>query len=447
MFREVSPLSTGYDAARRVEESSIAGVFDGPRVLVHDGEQTRWRVTPARAAAEIEGRARLSAHPFAAAVVARENDDLVFPRLHPLADPDEALDGITELAHEIVPSELSVRDVLHAFAGPVNAGRALGRAGLSRSDVDRFLARAIVVQTPRGIDLGGVMPAGIFAVGEAQTALSVRFGRADGWPVLDLASLALRGGLDGAGAHVAMGGSDNVFDLAVVHQALRELVVERDESRRVALRDRVSTIVTQAVRRAPRKERCVFAFEPRRDRRRRLFSRWFEGIQVDDEGLYSATPEALADRIAAGLSGVVVDATCGVGAIAIALARSPSVTRVVAIDRDATRLRMAAHNAGVYGVADRIDFRVGDALEIVPTLRFDALVIDPPWGGRDYDRARVTQAELGMPIAPLLDLPRVVLKLPRSFDVATLPTTFVVEALRDDRGVLKMLVARRGIPA
>ena len=50
-------------------------------------------------------------------------------------------------------------------------------------------------------------------------------------------------------------------------------------------------------------------------RRRRLFSRWYEGIRSDEEGLYSLTPEALAVQMVRGLEGVVVDGTCGLGAL------------------------------------------------------------------------------------------------------------------------------------
>lgn len=429
-----------------MHEETIEGPFDGARTLVHDESETRWTVTPARAAAEVEARARLRQHPLAALPAERRGETLVFPLLARLGDPEEALDAIMESASASASHDTSVRAFLTTLGGPVDAVRALGRVGLPRSDVDRMLARTITVHTPRGIDLGGVMPAAVFTASGELTALSVRFGRVDGWPVLDLASLALRGGLDGAGAHAASGGEPEAYELALLHETLRELVAERDETRRGSLREGVAEIVTRAVAALPVRARTSFAFEPRGERRRRLFSRWSEGIQYDDEGLFSATPEALADEIAQGLSGLVVDATCGIGSIAIALARSPRVSRVVAIDRDEGRVRMAAHNAAVYGVADRIDFRVGDALAIVPTLRFDALVIDPPWGGRDYDRARVALDDLAMPIAPLLELaPCVVLKLPRSFDLATLPRGFVTEELRDHRDVLKMLVARRGI--
>ncbi len=478
-------------------EETLDGPFDGPRRLVHVEGETRWTVTPARAAAELEAHARLAAHPLAVASLERRGDALVFPRLA-AADPAEAVD-ILPLGEAIV-LETTPRRFLDALGGPVDAVRALGRIELARSRIDRFLDRRLTLRTTRGVDLGGVMPASIRSRATGLAALSVRLGRVEGWPVLDLASLALRAGLDTAPAHASAGGDDDAFELALLHQALRELSAERDEGRRARLRELARASIERFVPREParvqlrvaapaflppavfaplgevdsaharrilgawdglavggdvvrvvtepplaRPARC-FAFEPRRARRARLFSRFEEGIAFDDEGLFSATPEALALRIAAGLEGVVVDATCGIGSIAIAMARSPRVSRVVAIDRDASRLAMAEHNARIYGVHDRIDFRAGDALALVPTLAFDALVVDPPWGGRGYDREHTGLGDLRMPIAPLLGLPgALVLKLPRSFDVHALPADFEIEALLDERGVLKMLVARRGV--
>lgn len=478
----------------------ILGPFDGPRALVHEGAETHWRVTPARAAAEIDAHARLRGHPLAAHAIERREDTLVFPRLEPRIDCADAIERLLPGGVDALELVTSPRRFLTELGGPVDAVRALGRVGLTRSRVDRFLDRPVTVRTVRGGDLGGVMPAAIRWAADGLCAMSLRYGRADGWPVIDLASLTLRAEVGTREAHQHVGGNDEAFDLAMLHQALRELSAERDELRRDPLRERVAAIVERFVPTEPTRvilevdapaflDRALFApvgdvesaharrvlrdwdglsvggmvvrvrtepplsrpprarpFEPTRERRVRLFSRFYEGIAFDDEGLFSATPEALADRIASGLAGVVVDATCGIGSIALALARSPCVTRVIAIDRDETRVRMTAHNAGLYGVRDRIEFRVGDAVALVPTLSFDALVIDPPWGGRDYDRERVTLSELSMPLASLLARAGpVVLKLPRSFDVGTLPPGFAIEPAIDERGVLKMLIARRGV--
>ena len=59
------------------------------------------------------------------------------------------------------------------------------------------------------------------------------------------------------------------------------------------------------------------------NQRYRLFSRWDDGIQFDEEGLFSITPEALALHTAIRCScDVVIDAFAGLGGNAIQLART-----------------------------------------------------------------------------------------------------------------------------
>lgn len=182
--------------------------------------------------------------------------------------------------------------------------------------------------------------------------------------------------------------------------------------------------------------------EDRTVRRTRLFSRWEQGIQTDDEGLLSATPEALALDFVQGLSGRVLDGTCGVGALAIAAARRGC--SVVACDLDGPRLEMARHNARIYGV--ELDLRCADVLDILRSDGpFDALILDPPWGGRDYDRQGMRAQDLPFPLLEALELapPVVRLKLPRSFLTQSLPGDWRWSAAVDARGVFKFLVGRR----
>ncbi len=133
-----------------------------------------------------------------------------------------------------------------------------------------------------------------------------------------------------------------------------------------------------------------------RDARRRRettpgFSR--AGARLDAEGRMSLTPEALALRMAkANTLPEVIDAGCGAGGNAIAFARAGAAKRVVAIERDPSRLADARHNAKLYAVADRIDFVEGDALRWLDTqreagrdFRQSLLFCDPPWGA-DWDR-------------------------------------------------------------
>jgi 16S rRNA G966 N2-methylase RsmD len=110
--------------------------------------------------------------------------------------------------------------------------------------------------------------------------------------------------------------------------------------------------------------------------RRRLFSRFDQGIQLDSEGWYSVTPELIADHVAQRVSDLIVsqhfrakqqqqsemqvegkgivilDAFCGCGGNAIAFGKLPShiVSQVVCIDTDRSKLQKAAHNASLYNI-------------------------------------------------------------------------------------------------
>jgi len=199
--------------------------------------------------------------------------------------------------------------------------------------------------------------------------------------------------------------------------------------------------------------------------RRRLFSRFDQGIQLDGEGWYSVTPEKIADHVAGRLGEIaasvmaeqaaralledpfamtscappgiiVLDAFCGCGGNSIAFAKLPPslVSLVVCVDIDRAKLRMAAHNAAIYGIPpNRLLFIHSNSLDIIekcyrngdlipPEYRgglassvydsyqlcgtsiewhagfaiggsellpphIDAVFMDPPWGGIDYNLA------------------------------------------------------------
>lgn len=159
--------------------------------------------------------------------------------------------------------------------------------------------------------------------------------------------------------------------------------------------------------------------------RRRLFSRFDQGIQLDGEGFFSVTPEIIADYVAEqfcmlipgilrmkqrlsnhlnlnvsgqfpgnhGLSGtgsggkgiistlmqntpqsfppgvVILDAFCGCGGNSIAFAKlGPHIpiSLVVCVDLDRNKLRMAARNASIYGVPpQKIVFIHCDTLHVI----------------------------------------------------------------------------------
>ena len=81
----------------------------------------------------------------------------------------------------------------------------------------------------------------------------------------------------------------------------------------------------------------------------------------------------------------------------------------------------------VYGV--EIDFRLQDATTV--TGEFDHVVVDPPWGGRDYGALTLKDLPL---VESLLDrAPSVHLKLPVSFQIDSLPRVQKVRPMMDDR--------------
>lgn len=126
------------------------------------------------------------------------------------------------------------------------------------------------------------------------------------------------------------------------------------------------------------------------------------GCLLDREGWYSVTPEAIADQIAERCRcDTILDAFCGVGGNSIAFAKT--CERVIALDTSPTRLALARHNAQIYGVADRIEFVLGDYISFAKSYihrrqshaknasesrqergTIDVVFLSPPWGGMGY---------------------------------------------------------------
>ena len=167
--------------------------------------------------------------------------------------------------------------------------------------------------------------------------------------------------------------------------------------------------------------------------RRRLFWKFDMGIQLDAEGWYSVTPEVIANHVAQRVASlasptqsgmIILDAFCGCGGNAIAFAKQSQVSLVVCADIDRTKLSKAAYNACLYEIPKEklifvecsslfllehcyqngdlcIDnlrqatnlphvdtevcagFFIG-GLGMLPH-RIDAVFMDPPWGGVDYN--------------------------------------------------------------
>jgi trimethylguanosine synthase len=164
--------------------------------------------------------------------------------------------------------------------------------------------------------------------------------------------------------------------------------------------------------------------------RRSLFSRFDDGIQLDQEGWFSVTPEAIANHIAKRVATqiiprdsnggmIVLDAFCGCGGNTIAFARRPEVSLVICVDTDLNKLQMAARNASIYNIeSEKLLFVHDNAIHVLslysngkksaqqepsksnaeePTTlhgyscndplpeRLDCIFLSPPWGGVEYE--------------------------------------------------------------
>lgn len=146
--------------------------------------------------------------------------------------------------------------------------------------------------------------------------------------------------------------------------------------------------------------------------RYRLFSKFDDGIKLDEESWYSVTPEEIAKHIAKRCVTLnntkrIIDAFCGAGGNTIQFALADPGVHVIAIDIDPAKIELAKNNAAVYGVQDQIEFIVGDFVELIPELSGDVVFLSPPWGGPCYLHQKVFRVDTIEPSVRLcLDLIR-----------------------------------------
>jgi len=112
---------------------------------------------------------------------------------------------------------------------------------------------------------------------------------------------------------------------------------------------------------------------------------------MDEESLYSVTPENIARDIASHFTNArfVVDICSGVGGNAIQFALLPNVIRVVCIEIDPLKIKMLINNARIYGVDHKIRAICGDAIDVLLERDYtsaDLVFTSPPWGGPSYKK-------------------------------------------------------------
>lgn len=477
-------LAATLGPVERIEDVEV----DGLRRLVHGATFTVLGGSPSRVRAELEGASR--GHPLAPRWLASSDEAWAIERTTgPAEDPVATVLAALELGRP--KTRTGTLSELLALAEP-RPDRALVALGVPRKHVDRALSQALSIAMPIGRSLGGPRPSWIHGSAGGAVCLSMRRASALGEPLEDLAALEL-------GAEVALDahaqGHVDALAIARLRIGLREAVLGprpareaaaafareafehfvRRDAERVRLRveappcldlDRYAPLgddvpasharfVLRALDRVViagepvqvhveppvRPGRVARPFEDRRARLSRLFGH--EDARFDDEGLFSATPVALAREVVSGLRGVVVDGTCGVGCLAIAAAELPAVRRVIAIDVDSARLDHARHLARLRGVASKVELRLGDVSALLPSLEADGLVLDPPWGGRDYDRGAVSLGDLGLDVRPLIARFEGALRLKLPRGTRDVPAGLEQRAVIDERGEVKFLLARR----
>lgn len=166
--------------------------------------------------------------------------------------------------------------------------------------------------------------------------------------------------------------------------------------------------------------------------RHSLFSKFDQGIQLDESAWYEVNPEIFGKHIALRLEQAcnlpgkerdtrpILAACCGVGGDAIQMAQK--FDKIVCVDICERKIEMCKNNSAIYGVKDKMDFIVEDIItmarresEKVTQLRYDETnhlpisikgktvqthkvtversrllrpyswcVSSPPWGGPEY---------------------------------------------------------------
>jgi hypothetical protein len=143
-------------------------------------------------------------------------------------------------------------------------------------------------------------------------------------------------------------------------------------------------------------------------------------------GLEQATSEPIARHRAARYRAAtrIADLCCGIGGDLIALAEQAPT---LAVDRDPLHLRMAALNAIVYGLGDRVDTVEADVRDVDLT-GIDAVFVDPARRTPDRrlgrDRSEPTLARC---LALTQRVPAVGIKAAPGLDLALVPPAWEVE--------------------
>jgi trimethylguanosine synthase len=118
-----------------------------------------------------------------------------------------------------------------------------------------------------------------------------------------------------------------------------------------------------------------------------IFSKYDDGIQLDEESWYSVTHECIAKCIADKLKNyTVMDGFAGAGGNIIQFAMNG---QTIALEIDQSHINMLKNNAEIYGVNSNIKFIKGDFLvDAKSEGPLEVIFMSPPWGGPDYVKSK-----------------------------------------------------------
>lgn len=177
-----------------------------------------------------------------------------------------------------------------------------------------------------------------------------------------------------------------------------------------------------------------------------IFSKYDEGILMNQELWFSVTPEAIAIFIAKYLRSyyitdgyktiedddfTIIDVFCGGGGNTIQLAKR--FRNVIAIDSNKDNLFCCEHNCSVYGLNEHVQFMKDDWVttnkQYFIDESVDTIFASPPWGGPGYKNSEIFDLNYLQPL-PLKELLEsffqitynVCLFLPRNSDVSQIST-------------------------
>ena len=117
------------------------------------------------------------------------------------------------------------------------------------------------------------------------------------------------------------------------------------------------------------------------------YSKFDEGIKMDNESWYSVTPEIIAEYTAklANKNSIIIEGFCGSGGNVIQF--SKYCKKVYAIDIDEKKLDICKNNCKIYNCPENIIFIHSDFLKIdkyKENIKGDFIFLSPPWGGIQY---------------------------------------------------------------